>query len=53
VRTMAFAQASGKTPAQIVAMFEAGKGWGEIDHKLNLSIGPGIGWIMSGGHSSP
>jgi hypothetical protein len=53
VRTMAFAQASGKTPAQIVAMFEGGKGWGEIDHELGLSIGPGIGWIMSGGHSSP
>jgi hypothetical protein len=53
VRTLAFAQASGKTPAQIVAMKESGKGWGEIDHELGLTIGPGIGWIMSGGHSSP
>jgi hypothetical protein len=53
VRTLAFAQASGKTPAEIVAMFEGGKGWGEIDHELGLSIGPGIGWIMSGGQSRP
>jgi hypothetical protein len=53
VRTLAFAQASGKTPAQIVAMKESGKGWGGIVHELGLSIGPGIGWIMSGGHSSP
>jgi hypothetical protein len=51
VRTLAFAHASGKTPAAILAMFEAGKGWGEIDHQLGLSIGPGIGWIMRAGHS--
>jgi hypothetical protein len=50
VRVLAFAQASGKTPAQIVAMFQSGKGWGQIDHELNLSIGPGIGWIMGHGH---
>jgi hypothetical protein len=50
VRVMAFAQASGKTPAQILAMFESGKGWGQIDHELGLSIGPGIGWIMGHGH---
>jgi len=50
VRVLAFAQASGKTPAQILALFEAGKGWGQIDHELNLSIGPGIGWIMGNGH---
>lgn len=50
VRTLAFAHASGKTPAQIVAMFLGGKGWGQIDHELGLSIGPGIGWIMGGGH---
>lgn len=50
VRTLAFAQASGKTPAQIVAFFEGGQGWGQIDHELGLKIGPGIGWIMSGGH---
>ena len=50
VRVLAFAQASGKTPAQIVAMFQSGKGWGQIDHELKLSIGPGIGWIMGHGH---
>jgi hypothetical protein len=50
VRVLAFAQASGKTPAQILALFEAGKGWGQMAHELNLSIGPGIGWIMGNGH---
>ena len=50
VRVFAFAQASGKTPAQILAMRQAGKGWGQIKHELNLSIGPGIGWIMGNGH---
>ena len=53
VRTLAFAKASGKTPAQILAMRESGEGWGRIVHELGLSIGPGIGWIMSGGHSGP
>jgi len=56
VRVLAFANASGKTPAEILAMFQGGKGWGEIAHELNLSIGPGIGWIMgnggSGGHGN-
>jgi len=51
VRALAFAKASGKTPDQIVAMKESGRGWGRIVHELGLSIGPGIGWIMSGGHS--
>lgn len=50
VRVFAFAHASGKTPVQILAMFQAGKGWGQIDHELGLSIGPGIGWIMGHGH---
>lgn len=50
VRVLAFAHASGKTPAQILAMFQGGKGWGQIDHELGLSIGPGIGWIMGHGH---
>jgi hypothetical protein len=50
VRVFAFAEASGKTPAQILAMRDAGKGWGQIKHELNLSIGPGIGWIMGNGH---
>ena len=49
VRVYAFAHASGKTPAEILAMFQGGKGWGEIKHELNLSIGPGIGWIMGNG----
>lgn len=49
VRVFAFAHASGKTPAEIVAMFESGKGWGQIKKELNLSIGPGIGWIMGHG----
>jgi hypothetical protein len=49
VRVYAFAHASGKTPAEILAMFQGGKGWGEIDHELGLSIGPGIGWIMGYG----
>jgi hypothetical protein len=52
VRTLAFANASGKTPAQILAMFEGGMGWGQIDHELGLSIGPGIGWIMGHGHGN-
>jgi len=49
VRALAFAKASGQTPDQIVALFQGGQGWGQIKHQLNLSIGPGIGWIM-GGH---
>jgi hypothetical protein len=52
VRVYTFAHASGKTPAEILAMFEGGKGWAEIDHELNLSIGPGIGWIMGNGGGS-
>jgi len=51
IRVYAFAHASGKTPAEILAMFQGGKGWGEIDHELHLSIGPGIGWIMGNGGS--
>ena len=50
VRVLAFADASGKTPAQILAMHDGGKGWGQIDHELGLSIGPGLGWIMGHGH---
>jgi hypothetical protein len=48
VRTLAFAHASGKTPAQILAMRD-GMGWGRIRKQLNLGITPGIGWIMGGG----
>jgi hypothetical protein len=50
VRVLAFAHAAGKTPADIAAMFDAGKGWGEIRRELGLTIGPGIGWIMGHGH---
>jgi len=49
VRTLAFAHASGKTPAQILAMRDGGLGWGRIRKQLNLGITPGIGWIMGGG----
>lgn len=50
VRVLSFAHASGKTPAQILAMFKAGQGWGQIAASLKLSVGPGIGWIMGNGH---
>ncbi len=50
VRVLAFADASGKTPAEIVALFKTGKGWGVIAKDLKLTIGPGIGWIMGNGH---
>ncbi len=53
VRSLLFAKASGKTPDQIVAMFQSGLGWGALAHNLKLSIGPGIGSIMSGGHGKP
>jgi len=52
VRVLAFAHASGKTTDQILAMFDAGQGWGVIARDLNLSIGPGIGWIMGNGHGN-
>lgn len=50
VRVLAFANASGKSADEILAMFESGKGWGVIVKELNLTIGPGIGGIMSQGH---
>ena len=50
VRVLAFADASGKTAAQISALRDAGKGWGEIRRELGLSIGSGIGWLMGRGH---
>lgn len=49
IRVLRFAEASGKTPAQIVAMFEAGKGWGDIARELKLDIGPGNGSVMGQG----
>jgi hypothetical protein len=50
VRVMVIANASGKTTDEIVAMFQSGKGWGQIIKDLGLSINPGIGGIMSQGH---
>jgi len=48
VLAFAFAKASGMSTTDLLAMFQGGKGWGEIAHTLGLH--PGIGWIMSGGH---
>ncbi len=57
VRVLRFAQASGKTPAEIgtfqaniLAMREDGKGWGVIARELGLDIGPGNGSVMGQGH---
>ena len=49
IRLMAWAKSSGKTIAELSAMRDGGKGWGEIGHELGLS--PGIGWIMGNGHA--
>jgi hypothetical protein len=35
----ALAKASGKTPAEIQAMRQSGLGWGEIAHRLHMSLG--------------
>ncbi len=48
VRVLLFADAAGKTPAEIVAAFETGTGWGVIAKELGLH--PGIGSIMGNGH---
>jgi hypothetical protein len=52
VRVLAFANASGLSPEDILAMFESGKGWGVIAKELDLTIGPGIGGIVSSGHGA-
>jgi len=49
VRVLEFANESGKAPADIVAMFKAGEGWGRIRKDLTLTGSSGIGRIM-GGH---
>lgn len=49
IRVLRFAEASGKTSAAIVDMFEAGKGWGDIARELKLDIGPGNGSVMGQG----
>lgn len=51
VRVLNFAHTSGKTPDEIVAMFQGGMGWGQIVRELKLDIGPGIGSIMGKGHA--
>ena len=49
IRLMAWSKSTGKTVAELTAMRDAGKGWGEIGHELGVS--PGIGWIMGNGHA--
>ncbi len=50
VRVLRFAQASRKTPTEILALFESGKGWGVVARELKLDIGPGNGSVMGKGH---
>jgi hypothetical protein len=54
VRILAWAEAAGIDPSEIVAMRDEGMGWGEIRQALeadhpDVDFHPGIGWIM-GGH---
>lgn len=49
VRLMAWAEKTGKTVAELSAMRDAGKGWGQI--AKDLGVNPGIGWIMGNGHA--
>ena len=53
VRALAFAHAAGKSTADITAMVDAGKGWGEIRRDLNLTIKPGIGWLLGNSDGKP
>ena len=48
VRLVAWSADTGKTIAELSAMRDAGKGWGQMAHELGVS--PGIGWIMGNGH---
>ena len=50
VRVLMIAEAADMTPAEIVALFDSGKGWGVIVKELALGINPGIGSVMGGGH---
>jgi hypothetical protein len=55
VRLEAWAKATGKTVADLAAMFDGGMGWGAIRKKLeaadsSLHLSPGLGWIMGHGH---
>ena len=49
VRLVAWADATGKTVAELSAMRDGGDGWGQMAHELGVS--PGIGWIMGNGHA--
>jgi hypothetical protein len=54
VRILAYADAAGIDPSEIVAMRDEGMGWGQIRRTLaeaheGFDLPPGIGWIM-GGH---
>lgn len=54
VRILAFADAAGVDPSEVVQMREDGMGWGQIARALaeeheGFDLKPGIGWIM-GGH---
>jgi hypothetical protein len=50
IRLLSWADASGKSLAQLRSMRDAGQGWGQMAHELGLS--PGIGSVMGqgGGH---
>jgi hypothetical protein len=50
VRLAAWSKTTGKTVAEISAMRDAGKGWGQIGHELGVSSG--IGSIMGNGHDA-
>lgn len=55
VRLEAWADATGKSVAELGAMFDGGMGWGAIAHQLeqadsSLHLSPGIGSIMGHGH---
>jgi hypothetical protein len=54
VRILAWAEAAGIDPSEIVAMRDEGMGWGQIrrvleDEHPDATFHPGLGWIM-GGH---
>ena len=50
VRLMGWSKTTGKTVAELSAMRDGGKGWGQIGH--GLGVRPGIGWIMGNGHDA-
>ena len=57
VRILAFADAAGVDPSEIIAMRDDGMGWGQIARALadanpDFDLGPGIGWIMGNGNGN-